>query len=233
MKDPLGEALLAYQRTGKEQKVKVYSKEVSTDEYPASYFFRSFKQMPKLEQIALKECSGQVLDVGAGAGCHSLWLRSQGFDVTSVDNSPGCVLAMNNSGLEKTLEADIQKLTGQFDTILLLMNGIGLSQRLSLLPSFLKHLRTLLKDGGQIIADSSSIFHLYEELSADEFLSFDKDYLGEVEFQFAFAGNRGDWFPWIYVDEATLRENAEQCGFDFRVLYKSPDKSYLVRLSKA
>lgn len=188
--------------------------------------------MPILEKTALKNCRGTVLDVGAGAGCHSLWLQEQGFSVTAIDNSPGCAEVMKRRGVKSVVQEDINQYEGEFDTVLLLMNGIGLAQELRRLPAFLSHLSGLLKEGGQIIADSSDIFHLYGELNADEFLNLEKDYLGEVEFQFLYNGERSRWFPWIYLDEATLRENAIACGLTFDLLFKGTDKTFLVSMSK-
>ena len=42
------------------------------DELPVEYLFRDFDEMNKIEQKALKLANGKVLDIGAGAGSHSL-----------------------------------------------------------------------------------------------------------------------------------------------------------------
>ena len=51
----------------------------------------------------------------------------------------------------------------KFDSILLLMNGLGLAGSLQKLPDFLLHLSKYLLSGGSIIADSSDINYLFEE----------------------------------------------------------------------
>lgn len=211
--------------------IKVYSKDVSPEEYRASYFFRSYTEMPEQEKRALAQCKGKVLDVGAGAGCHSLYLMEQGFDTKPIDTSEGCVEVMKNQGVTQAEVKDIMKMKGEgFDTILLLMNGIGLSAKLKSVPHFLKHLKGLLNPGGQILADSSNIFHLYEELDADELLDLDKGYLGEIEFQFGYQRERGPWFSWLYLDDKTFSELAHRSGFKFEMLFKSLDHSYLAKL---
>src|SRR5690554_1355413 len=68
--------------------IKVWSDIAETDELPVSYFFRSFDEMPLLEQQALSLCRGKVLDVGAGMGSHSLHLQKSGVDVTALELSP-------------------------------------------------------------------------------------------------------------------------------------------------
>lgn len=229
-KDPLGNALQNYFDTGEEQILKVYSKDVSPDEYKASYFFRKYPEMPVHEQKALALCKGKVLDVGAGAGCHSLWLQEKGIDVKSIDISEGCVAVMMKQGLHNVGLEPILLHEGQYDTILLLMNGIGLAGKLKNLPSFLQHLKSLLKRGGQILVDSSDILHLYGDLDADELMDFDKDYLGEVDFQFSYKMRRGSWFSWLYLDERTFKENALRAGFNFQIIYTKKELGYLAKL---
>jgi hypothetical protein len=96
------------------------------DIMPIETLFRSFAGMPELEQKALKLAQGRTLDVGAGAGCHSLILQEKGIDVTAIDISPLSVETMRERGVMKVLQQDFFTLNTQFDTILLLMNGIGI-----------------------------------------------------------------------------------------------------------
>lgn len=78
-KDPMGAAILDYQTSGKAGKLRVLSSMFEEDEMPVKHLFRSFEEMPKLEQKALMLAKGKVLDVGAGAGCHALALQ-EGID---------------------------------------------------------------------------------------------------------------------------------------------------------
>ena len=69
--DPMGAAIHDYQHTGKAAQLRVMSSMFEDDEMPVDHLFRSFKQMPRLEQKALEMAHGRVLDIGAGAGCHA------------------------------------------------------------------------------------------------------------------------------------------------------------------
>ena len=58
------------------------------DEIPVETLFRDYDSMPPLEHHALDLVKGRTLDVGAGAGCHSLVLQERGIDVDAIDISP-------------------------------------------------------------------------------------------------------------------------------------------------
>ncbi|MBI1185470.1 methyltransferase domain-containing protein [bacterium] len=230
-RDPLGKALLRYFETGEEQLIQVLSKDFSPDVYKASYFLRSFTEMPVQEQKALALCCGKILDAGAGSGSHSLWLQQKGFDVTAIDTSAGCVQTMKLRGIKNAFKQSIEKHEGKYDTILMMMNGIGLCGKLKNLLQFLQHLKSMLLPGGIVLADSSDLFHLFVDLDSDEQLGFHKDYLGEVDFQFVYENERSKWFHWLYLDHKTFEQYATEAGFEFDVLYMQKDSSYLARLS--
>ncbi|RZJ37810.1 MAG: class I SAM-dependent methyltransferase, partial [Chryseobacterium sp.] len=96
-------------------------------EMPISLYFRSEKQLPALEKKALELCKGKVLDIGAGAGSHALILQNKNYDVAGLEISPAACEVMTQRGLKNVICGDIFKFDdGQFDSLLLLMNGIGL-----------------------------------------------------------------------------------------------------------
>ncbi|MCU0353361.1 MAG: class I SAM-dependent methyltransferase, partial [Cytophagales bacterium] len=143
--DPLGAALLDY-LAGKTNGHIIVHSNISDDEVMSvAHFFRNTKGLPELEQTALRHCHGRVLDVGAGAGSHALALQSQGVDVTAVDASTGAAEVMRRRGVRSVCHSDIMRFTGaSFDTLLMLMNGIGLVGTLDGLAAFLEYAKTLL-----------------------------------------------------------------------------------------
>ena len=124
MKDLFGKAILDYQ-TGNNPEDLITETSISeADEMSVAYLFRDFKEMPKLEQKAIALSKGKVLDVGCGAGSHSLYLQEKGFDVTSIDISPNAIKACELRGLKKVKVQDVMAMENEkFDTVLLLMNG--------------------------------------------------------------------------------------------------------------
>ena len=64
--------------TAKSDKLRVFSSQFEEDEIPMNQLFRPYDEMPELEQIALQIAEGNILDVGAGSGCHALALQEMG-----------------------------------------------------------------------------------------------------------------------------------------------------------
>ena len=108
-------------------------------------YFRSPEAMPDLEVMAIDLCKGKTLDIGAGAGSHALLLQDKGVDVTAIDISEGAVEVMKERGVNKASVQDVFEMKHEkFDTLLLLMNGIGLVQTIDGLKRFLQQSKACL-----------------------------------------------------------------------------------------
>lgn len=99
-KDPMGAAILDFQKQGKAARLRVLSSMFEEDEMPVKHLFRSTREMPVLEQKALQLAKGRVLDIGAGSGCHTLALQEKGFTVKAIDISPLSCEAMKLRGVK-------------------------------------------------------------------------------------------------------------------------------------
>ena len=161
--DPMGHAIADYFATGRAGRLRVFSPMFDEDEIPVATLFRTCDEMPAVEQEALDTASGAILDVGAGAGCHALALQAMEKQVTAIDISPLAVQTMRERGVKDVREQDFFTLDGKFDTILMLMNGIGIVGTLSRLPAFFMQVDRLLAPGGQLLCDSSDICYIFED----------------------------------------------------------------------
>jgi SAM-dependent methyltransferase len=225
MKDILGQALFDHEQQLTNNKLWIVNKYGPAEEMPLETYFREEDDMPDLEWMALQECKGKVLDIGAGAGSHALILQQQSMDITAIDISPLCVQVMKNRGVTHVLEADIFTYNqGKFDTLLLLMNGIGLAGTIENLKRLLIHLKTLLNKDGQILFDSSDIAYLYEGNLPGQ------GYYGEIQYQYQYKKQQTEWFNWLYIDEHTLLQVATETDFKMDVLLEDEFGQYLVRL---
>ena len=228
-RDPMGQAMLAYLAGDKHAHVNVYSDLAIDDEIPARYLFRTYDEMPQWERKALSYCQGSVLDVGAGAGSHALWLQGQGHEVLAMDISPGAVETMRQRGVKRPWHGDLFEFDGeQYDTLLLMMNGIGLVGDLHGLNQFLQSARRWLKPGGQILMDSSDIRYIYES----DLTTMPNDrYHGIIGYQMSFGHIQGEAFSWLYLDFEKLTQHASHFGFKCECLALGSHYEYLARLT--
>ena len=222
----MGKDIAEYHKTGKADRLRVFSPLFEEDEIPLSTLFRSYETMPMIEQKALDLAKGKVLDVGAGAGCHSLVLQERGLDVTAIDISPLSVETMKERGVRKVMEQDFFTSEGQYDTVLMLMNGIGIVGSLERMPEFFRQIDKMLASGGQLLCDSSDISYVFDDDMPD------MDYYGEQSFWMQYKDIIGEPFPWLYIDAETLRKVAEANGFVAEVVAEGEHFDYLVRITK-
>ena len=196
------------------------------EEMPVDIFFRTEEEMPDIELEAMDLCEGKVLDVGGGAGSHALILQERGFEVTALDISPVAVDIMRSRGLKNVFEGDIFNYQGEkFDTLLFLMNGIGLTGTIEGFKTYLGHAKSLLNEGGQLLFDSSDITYLYEdtEMPADK-------YYGEVAYQYEYKSEKGEWFNWVYIDPQLLKKIARENGWECHLLFDDGQDQYLAEM---
>jgi SAM-dependent methyltransferase len=231
--DPLGQAIYNYSFFNDNTPINVLSKVVEDEELPPDYFFRSYNEMPRLERIAIKRCKGKILDIGAGAGCHSVYLQKSGKDVTSLEISKLCCEVLEQRGIKKIINNDILSFSGErFDTILMLMNGIGISKNIAGLKELLFHLKNILQPNGSIIFDSSDLIYLYEEENGSFLLDINAmNYYGEIDYQLKYKDIVGETYSWLFADNVILFEIAENLGYQARIIDYGPHYDYLAELT--
>ncbi|MGL5013747.1 MAG: class I SAM-dependent methyltransferase [Bacteroidales bacterium] len=231
-KDAYGKGLKAWFGGRRNAKYTVWCNIAETERWKVGLFFREHDQMPELERIALDHCSGSILDAGAGAGSHALWLEKSGKSVTALDISEGACEVMRERGLKDVRQEDFFNLTTQerFDTILLLMNGIGIVQSVENFPRFFDKVRELLAEGGKVIVDSSNIMYLYQEEDGSALIDLNGDYYGELQYRIDFDQLQGEQFPWLFVDFETLSEYANEFGFECSKIYEDDHFLFLAEL---
>ena len=229
LSDVLGTAIADYYFDTAPARLWVYDTIGPRMEMEVAVYFRDWAAMPVLEQIALQECKGEVLDIGAGAGSHALELQRRHIAVTALDISPQAVQVMNARGVQRAIAGDIFSYSeGCYDTLLLLMNGIGLVADIQGLRCFLRHAKTLLRPGGQLIFDSSDVAYLYEDSPMP-----DGYYYGEIICYYSYKRRKTALFSWLYIDYRTLQEVAGEEGWDAELLFEDGNDQYLVRLKPA
>lgn len=229
--DPIGLAIQEYSEQGFTENIHVISDLCEEDVLLVPYLFRTAEEMPELELKALELCDGKVLDVGAAAGCHSKILKKNGLDLTAIDTSAGAINYLNSQGIN-AIQTDFLSHNESYDSILIMMNGIGLCGNLAGLPAFLKHLKSLLKPNGKAICDSSDLTYLYQEDDGSMWVDLNAPYHGEMKFQMIYKKALTDWFDWLYIDLDLLTKYAQEAGLKCDLITKDEESDhYLVTLS--
>ncbi len=199
-----------------------------------AYLFRTYNEMPKLEQKALQLAKGKVLDVGCGAGSHALELQNERkLEVTAIAISENAVKACQLRGLNTVFVENILDLDteNKFDTILLLMNGTGIFGTLKETTKYLQKLKSLLQEGGQILIDSSDLIYMFDQ-DEDGAYSIPADgYYGELTFTVQYKGETEDTFPWLYLDYNTLQNAAIANGLQCELVAEGEHFDYLAKLT--
>ena len=233
MKDLFGKAILDYQTNNAPEDLITETTISEEDEMSVAYLFRTFEEMPAIEQKALQLVKGKTLDVGCGAGSHSLYLQNQKkIDVTAIDISTSAVKTCQLRGIEKSFVQDVLSLENEkYDTILLLMNGTGIFGTLNKTTQFLQKLKSLLNPGGQILIDSSDIIYMFDEDEDGAYEIPANGYYGELEFTVSYKGEKEDAFPWLYLDYNTLQNAAFTNGLQCELILEGEHYDYLAKLS--
>lgn len=230
--DIMGQALLEEHLHHNNVPLIVRTSVSDDEEYETAYFFRNFDEMPELEQKAIQLSKGKVLDVGAGTGIHALALQKLDLECHAIDISELSVQIMEERGVENATCQDFFELKDQkYDTLLFLMNGIGLVENLNGFEEFFSQCKNLLNEGGQIIFDSSDLIYLFEEEDGSFVIDLHDHYYGEVEFQVEYQGIPSEPFPWLFIDFDNLQNLAEQNGFEAEILQRGLHYDYLARIT--
>lgn len=232
MKDLFGKAILDYQTNNNPENLITETNISEKDEMSVAYLFRDYNEMPKIEQKALQIAKGKILDVGCGAGSHSLTLQNdRNLDVTSIDISQNAIQACKLRGLKNAKTADLMTLEDEkFDTILALMNGTGIFGTLKDTPKFLQKLKNLLQPNGQILIDSSDIIYMFDDDEDGGKWIPSNGYYGELTFTISYKNETEEPFSWLYLDYNTLQNAAFANDLKCELIMEGEHYDYLARL---
>lgn len=228
--DVFGLAFEAYLNGEETAEIQVKINGELDDPIDVAHFFRSYEEMPFLEQYAMNMVEGKVVDLGAAAGCHALHLQSMNVDVTALEQDKTACDLMRKRGVVNVLHRDALELDGKYDTILLMMNGWGMGKDIQGTLSLVKHLKTCLNPGGMILGDTSDLVYMQENEKGQPKPSLNmKNYYGELHFEVKYA-RHVNTFNWIYPDPTLLELIAEEAGLEFTLHAEGEHYDYLVSM---
>ena len=232
MKDLMGRAIWDYYYQENSEDLQTETSISELDDLPVSYLFRDYQEMNALEKKALDSSFGKVLDVGSGAGSHSLYLQNERkLEVTALDISPKSIEVCKARGVKNAICEDLLQFSEKdFDTILLLMNGTGIFQSLEHIDQYLQKLKSLVGENGQILIDSTDILYMYDQDEDGGVLVPATGYYGELDYYLHYKGESELPMKWLYLDFDTLENAAIANGFKIQKIEQLED-SYLAQLT--
>ncbi|KPK60211.1 MAG: hypothetical protein AMS21_09590 [Gemmatimonas sp. SG8_38_2] len=231
---PHARALQDYFAGDKDATIILHSSAGEHEEIRVGVFFREPDGFFAFELAALELCRGRVLDVGAGTGVHSLYLQEMGHEVCAVELLPEAAEIMRARGVRNVHAKDILDFTAEpFDTILMMMNGIGILGTLDGLDRFLRDVPRLLKPDGQIILDSGPANVTGDSDNPAVAITFPDDggYPGEAWIALEYRGQIGPPFRELYADPDTLIEHAAATGWNCEIVFHDDLGGYVARLT--
>ena len=178
--------------------------------YYASYFYRSYEVMPDIEQLALDNCKGKILDIEI----------SESFCEVLIER-----------GVKSVLCQDYYTLKGlKFDTAIFMMNGIGISKTIDGFIKLLNKLKELLNKDGVAYIDSADIIYMFDTPEDLKYYEEEVEYYGEIEYHVSDDKNNDPPFQWLFIDKKMLSYIAEANGFGCEIMLENDYKAYLAKL---
>ena len=200
-------------------------------------YFSVYQDWHPLEQKAIQFAKGKVLDVGCGAGRHSLYLQQKGFDVLGIDVSPLAIKVCKLRGLKKTRVLSIEDMDfnqNSFDTILMMGNNFGLLGSFNKARRLLKKIYEITSKTAIIIADTRDPYktddpnHLaYHKLNKKK-----GRMGGQVKIRIQFADYTSGWFDYLMASKQELTHILEETGWTTKETLDSKTAKYVAIIEK-
>ena len=201
-------------------------------------YFSDYEDWPQHEKKAMEYVKGRVLDIGCGAGRHSLYLQKKGLDVLGIDNSPLAIKVCKLRGLKKAKIMSIEDIDFKpksFDTIIMMGNNFGLFGSFQKARSLLKRFHKITSDDGLIVAETRDPYktdnpaHLeYHKLNRKR-----GRMGGQVRIRVRFEKYATPWFDYLFVSKEEMDEILKGTGWKVKQYIDSGNALYIAIIEKA
>lgn len=202
----------------------------------AKYFAESKDWEPYYRE-AMKHAKGRILDIGCGAGRHSLYLQDMGFEVVGIDISPKAIETCKIRGLKDARVISIGKISaelGKFDTILMLGNNFGLFGSYNGAKTLLKRFHTITNDHARIIAETNDIYKTSNpfHLEYHEFNRKRNRMPGQVRLRARYQKYANPWFNYLMVSKPELEDIVNGTGWRIDHFIDSDSSCYIAIIER-
>ncbi len=202
-------------------------------------YFTEYEEWSEAEREAIGKARGKTLDIGCGAGRHSLYLQNKGFDVTGIDNSNGAVRVCKMRGLKKALVRSIEEIDkfpkNSFETILMLGNNFGLFGSRRKAKNILNQMSRITVENAQIIAGTLDPYQTTDEnhLSYHRLNRRRGRMPGQIRIRVRYHRIVGEWFDYLFVSPAEMEDILQGTDWQIKEFIGSSDPNYITVIEKS
>ena len=207
-------------------------------EWGKKVYFAEHRRWTPAERQSLRLARGRVLDVGCGAGRHSLHLQARGLKVTAIDHSPGAVKVCRLRGLKDVRRMELSAIglfpAGHFDTVIMMGNNFGVLENPSRARVHLRRLHRATSPRGRIIAQTMDPF----KTTLPEHLAYQADNRrrgrapGQVRLRIRYRKLADPWFDYLFVSRKDLKDILKGTGWTLERTFPGPGPIYIMLLRK-
>jgi len=237
--DAFGQMLWAYYK-GKDVS-EIWERDdgyISASSSAVRKYFSEYVNWAQHEKRAMESVKGRVLDIGCGAGRHSLHLQKRGFDVLGIDSSPLAIKICRLRGLKKATVVPIEYMNfkpNSFDTIIMMGNNFSLFGGFKKARRLLKRFHRMTSPDALIIAetrdpyktDNPAYLEYYELNKRRGRMS------GQLRGRVRFEKYVSEWFDWLMVSKEEMEEILSVTEWRAKEFIDSEDTKYIAIIEKA
>jgi len=198
-------------------------------------YFTEYEEWSQQVQQSIEHAHGSVLDIGCGAGRHSLHFQEEGFDVRGIDISPKAIWVAEERGLNKTSNVGIdsvEDLPESFDTFVLLGNNLGLLgtkpiERLRLLAEASSDSATLIGQTREATTTDTlhhTQYHEYNKARGRR--------PGCLRLRVRYQLYQGPWHNYLFINKEPLKDIINKTPWVLDKIYQGDESDYTVILQK-
>jgi len=235
-KDLFGQSFLDFYE-GKKHPSQIERDDGHTDDHIIAQYFNGYEDFPEAERKALRHAKGRVLDIGVGAGRHSLYLQGKGLDVTGIDISEKALEVCRRRGVKRLLKmsaCDLMFGEDSFDTAIAFCNNFGLCGSMRGVEGMMVRLHRIISDDGVFLAESINPI----DTNMRAHLRYHKKNIargrppGQVRLRIKYRGETGAWFGLLMVTPEEMRQICDRTGWRISRAYTGTPM-YVYVLKKA
>jgi 2-polyprenyl-3-methyl-5-hydroxy-6-metoxy-1,4-benzoquinol methylase len=235
--DAFGHLLIDYQNG--EQSVEIVEREdgyIDISRLGPLTYFAEYTEWAEHQKLATEYATGRVLDIGCGAGRHSLYLQKQGHDVLGTDISPLAVQLCKQRGIKNVSLVPITQLNsklGVFNTILMMGHNFGLVGSYKRAQWLLKRFASMTTEDGKIVAETMDPYQT-ENPAHLAYHQYNRDrgrMSGQLRLRIRYKQYATPWFDYLFVSKSELEDILVGTGWTIE-RYIDPDKPTYVAIMK-